>query len=161
MFNFPANRDKRECWLRCGTISTVHKWWGTSRYPYEISHSVLIIDSDCGRGLKYIHLFQAKRPLESAGIDIFGPLTKSSKGNRFILVIFYGFKKLTEPIPLITIDSLATAAAFIDNWVFRYGSLKEVLSDNSLKFGSKFFQGCVRFWVWRTLSQSFTNPRRR
>lgn len=47
-----------------------------------------------------IHLFPVTRPLESAGIDILGPLTKSSKGSRFLLVILDMFMKLTEAIPL-------------------------------------------------------------
>ena len=45
-----------------------------------------------------LKLFPATKPLASLCIDIFGPLTKSKKGNVFLLVTTYRFTKLTRVV---------------------------------------------------------------
>lgn len=74
-----------------------------------------------------IQLFPATEPLFSAGIDIVGTLTKA---NRFSLVIFDRFKKLTQDIPLRRIDALTTAVSFTEKRVLRYVVTNTMLSDN-------------------------------
>lgn len=59
----------------------------------------------CNRKKK-LKLFTEYKPFDSAGIDILGLLTKSSKGRRFLLVITERFLKLTKVIPLRRIDAL-------------------------------------------------------
>ena len=58
-------------------------------------------------------LFPVQRPLESLSIDILGPLTKTKKGHRFLLVITDRFTKLTQVIPLRRIDAYTVAVAFV------------------------------------------------
>lgn len=55
-------------------------------------------------------LFRAHEPLFHVGIEIMGPLTKLSKGNRFLLEIVDRFNKLTQAIPLRRIDALTVAS---------------------------------------------------
>jgi len=87
-----------------------------------------------------LRLFPAKSPLEDLCIDILGPLAKTKQGHRFVLVITDGFRKLTVVIPLARIEAHDVARAFVENWVFRYGPPKILISDNGKQFASKFFQ---------------------
>jgi hypothetical protein len=50
-------------------------------------------------------LFPANEPLEFVSIDILGPLPKTVRGKRFLLVISDRFSKLTRSIPMRTTTS--------------------------------------------------------
>lgn len=66
-------------------------------------------------------LFLATVPLRSLAIDILGPLTKTKRGFRFLLVITDRSMKLTQVIPLRNITAFNVAVAFVEHWVFKYG----------------------------------------
>ena len=87
-----------------------------------------------------LRIFPATRPIESLAIDILGQLTKSRKGNRFLLVMSDRFSKLTHVVPLRRIDAYTVAVSFVEAWVFKYGPPKTLISDNGKRFASKFFQ---------------------
>ena len=89
-------------------------------------------------------LFPATNPLESVAIDILGPLPKSKRGFRFILVIADRFTKLTQVVPLRKITAYDVAVAFVEHWVFKYGPPKTLLSDNGSQFVAHFFQRVCR-----------------
>ena len=85
-------------------------------------------------------IFPAISPLESLAIDILGPLTKTKKGNPFLLVISDRFSKLTHVVALRRIDAYAVAVAFVEAWVFKYGPQKTLVSDNGKQSAAKFFK---------------------
>ena len=87
-----------------------------------------------------LRLFRARSPLEALSIDILGPLTKTKKGYRFLLVVTDRFTKLTQVIPLRRIDANTVAVAFVEHWILKYGPSKTLISDNGKQFASKFFQ---------------------
>ena len=87
-----------------------------------------------------LRLFPARSPLEALSIDILGPLTKTKKGYRFLLVVTDRLTKLTQVIPLRRIDVYTVAVAFVEHWIFNYGPPKTLISDNGKQFASKFFQ---------------------
>ena len=87
----------------------------------------------------HMRLFPATTPLESVAIDILGPLPKSVDGHLFLLVIVDRFTKLTQAIPLKSIRAYDVAVAFVNEWVFKYGSPQTLLSDNGSQFVSEFF----------------------
>ena len=87
-----------------------------------------------------MRLFPATTPLESVAIDILGPLPKSTDGHLFILFIFDRFTKLTQIVPLKSVKAYDVAVAFVNEWVFKYGPLRTLLSDNGSQFVSLFFQ---------------------
>ena len=86
-----------------------------------------------------LRIFPAQRPPESLSIDILGPLTKTKKGHRFLLVITDRFTKLSQVIPLRRIDAYTVAVAFMEAWIFKYGPPKTLISDNGKQFAAKFF----------------------
>ena len=91
-----------------------------------------------------LKLFPAKHPLEDVGIDIFGPLPKTSRGNKFLLVMSRRFSKLTQVTPL-KISAYNIAVAFVTHWAFKYGPPKTLLSDNGSQFASRLFQACLLY----------------
>ena len=78
----------------------------------------------------------SRKPLD----HIPGPPTKTKKGHWFLLVITDRFTKLTQVIPLRRIDAYTVAVAFVEDWIFKYGPPKTLISDNGKKFEAKFFQ---------------------
>ena len=87
-----------------------------------------------------LRIFPATRPVESLAIDILGPLTKTKKSHRFLLMMSYRVFKLTHVVPLRRIDAYTVAVAFVEAWVFKYGPPKTLISDNGKQFAEKFFQ---------------------
>lgn len=87
-----------------------------------------------------MRLFPPSEPLESVAMDILGPLPKSKSGSQFILVITDRFSKLTQVVPLRRIKAYDVALAFVEEWVFKCGPPKTLLSDNGSHFVSLFFQ---------------------
>ena len=101
-------------------------------------------------------LFQASRPLEDLAIDILGPLPKSSDGNLFILVIVDRFSKLTQCVPLKSITALSVAVAFVNEWVFKYGAPRHLLSDNGSQFISDLFHRvCAMLKVQNSMTLTY------
>ena len=96
-----------------------------------------------------LRIFPATRPLESLAIDILGPLTKTKKGHRFLLLMSDRFSKLTHVVPLRRIDAYTIAVAFVAAWVFKYGPPKTLISDNGKQFAAKLFQAvCSLLGIW-------------
>ena len=135
--------------------------YNTLRRTYYWPHmaaDVFATVRNCGRCAKnrillrkrtnYLRLFPATRPLESVAIDVLGPLTKTKKGHRYILVMTCRFSKLTQVVPLKTITSYNIALAFCTHWVFKFGPPQHLVLDNAQNFTAKFFQSvCAHLGV--------------
>ena len=63
-------------------------------------------------------LFPANAPLESVFIDLLGELTRTPRGNRYLLIITDRFTKLVRTVPLKGISAAAVTQAFVTHWVF-------------------------------------------
>ena len=85
-------------------------------------------------------LFPATAPLDSVAIDILGPLTKSSRGFIFMLAISDRFTKLPKVVTLKHSTSFDVAVAFVEHWLFKYGSPAALLSDIGSQFVAHFFR---------------------
>ncbi|CAN8070204.1 unnamed protein product [Agarophyton chilense] len=97
---------------------------------------------------KYLKMFPAAGPLEFVAIDLLGPLRKTKNGYQHILVITDRFSKLTRAIPLKKTMSTTLAIAFLNNWVYPYGTPLYLLTDNSSNLASKFLEAvCNLFGI--------------
>jgi len=103
-----------------------------------------------------MRLFRAVKPLEDLAIDILGPLPKSTKGYTFILVITDRFTKLTQAVPLRSIKALDVSIALVNEWIFKYGAPKRLLSDNGSQFISDLFSRvCSMLYVRNALTMTY------
>ena len=90
-------------------------------------------------------------PLERVALDIIGPLTETTAGNRYILVITDYFTKFTEAIPLPNQEALTVTNALVKEFVCRYGIPSELHSDQGRQFESEVFKGmCAMLGIHKT-----------
>lgn len=87
-----------------------------------------------------LQLFSATRPFEVVGIDIFGPLPRSAKGNRYVVVMVDRFSRWTELAPVPDITAVTVADAVVEHIVLRHGCPSQLLSDRGSQFMSKLFR---------------------
>ncbi|CAN8073108.1 unnamed protein product [Agarophyton chilense] len=86
-----------------------------------------------------LKLFPAAGPMESVAMDMLGPLLKTSHGKRFVLVITDRFTNLTRALPVGKTTATDVATAFLSHWVYPYGMLLYLLTDNGSQLVSQFF----------------------
>lgn len=91
------------------------------------------------KNTSFLKTFPATAPLEFVGIDLLGPLRKTSQGHEYLLIMTDRFSKFVKAVPLKSISAYAVARAFCEHWVFNYGPPRYVLSDDGKQFASKFF----------------------
>lgn len=101
-----------------------------------------------------MRLFTTKQPLESFTVNFLGPSPKTKADNRFIMVMADSFTKLNQVVPLKRKTRIDVAKAFDSHWVFKYGALKDVLSDNGPQFASQLYQNTCRI---QGISNTFTS----
>ena len=101
-----------------------------------------------------LKLFPQRAPLESVGLDILGPLTQISSGNRFIVAIADLFSKLCRFKALRTITAEKLARNFAEEWVFTYGPPEKLLSDNGPQLTAKMFKEACRLMGVRNVFTS-------
>ncbi|CAG2211132.1 unnamed protein product [Mytilus edulis] len=78
-------------------------------------------------------------PFERIGIDILGPLPKSTRGNKFLLVIGDYFTKWMEAIPIQDMEATTVANKLIERIVTIFGVPMEIHSDRGSNFESNVF----------------------
>ena len=78
-------------------------------------------------------------------MDIVGPLPQKKSGNLYILTIQDNFTKYSLAIPLPNHQACTIADAFVKKFIFIFGSLKGIVTDqgrdflsNLLKIGKTF-----------------------
>ena len=92
----------------------------------------------------HLKLFPAEEPLHAISMDILGPLPRTERGKRILLVITDRFSKLTAVVPLRTTNAYSVAIAFCEAWIFKYGPPESVLTDKGKQFASSFFLSVCR-----------------
>lgn len=78
-------------------------------------------------------------PWHTVGIDITGPLPKTRRGNRFVLVVVDYFTKWIELFPLQSTKANVIAQLFLDEVMCRFGFPIRVMSDDGVQFLSNVF----------------------
>jgi transposase InsO family protein len=79
-------------------------------------------------------------PFERVGIDLVGPLTRSSDGNKYILHVcdLYSGFNIVEPIP--DKEAETVAKALHQQIILRFGTPLEIVSDRGSEFLNKVFE---------------------
>ncbi|KAK7582237.1 hypothetical protein V9T40_013682 [Parthenolecanium corni] len=78
---------------------------------------------------------EAKEPLEMISVDVFGPVTKTDRGNTKLIVIMDVFTKFTWLYPVAK-TAMNDCCEAINQFMSEYGKVKIILTDRALTFTS-------------------------
>lgn len=84
--------------------------------------------------------YRVGNPMERVALDIFGPLPRTSTGKLYILVISDYYTRWTECYPMADIEAQTVAKLFASEFVCRFGTPREVHTDQGRQFESDLFQ---------------------
>lgn len=89
--------------------------------------------------------YQVGAPLERVALDMAGRFPETENGNKYILVISDYFTKWTEVVPLPDITAQTVAQAFVTNFICRFGTPIEIVTDQGRQFESELFQELCKY----------------
>ncbi|KAL0447771.1 UNVERIFIED_CONTAM: hypothetical protein Slati_1905000 [Sesamum latifolium] len=81
-----------------------------------------------------LHPTVASWPFDAWGLDVVGPLTKSSAGHLYILAATDYFSKWAEAVPLKEVKKENVADFIRINIIYRYGIPRYIITDNGKPF---------------------------
>jgi len=83
-------------------------------------------------------------PLEKVGLDILGPLPMSYAGHKYVLGITDYFTKWVELYPMKDQTAQTIATIFVNEFISRYGLVRQIITDQGRQFESSLFQEICR-----------------
>lgn len=96
------------------------------------------------------------KPFKRIHMDILGPVTQTSKGHKYILLVVDSFSKWPEAFPLKTQDSKEIAKVLFREIFARYGAPRTLITDRGQNFMSKLVTAvCELFQVTRHYTSSY------
>lgn len=85
-------------------------------------------------------------PFERVGIDILGPLPRTERNNQYVLVVMDYFTKWPEALPIPDQTAETVAEACVHHVFSRFGSPRQLHSDQGRNFESAVFQAMLRLF---------------
>ena len=89
-------------------------------------------------------VFTSGMPNERVALDVLGPLARSKKGNKVILVMTDHFSKYTKAIAMPNQEAKTVAAVFDREWVSVFGAPRNVHTDQGSNFEAHTFREMCR-----------------
>ena len=77
--------------------------------------------------------------MEKIAINVLGSLPVSGSGNRFVLVLADCFTKWTETYAMSNQETSAIVKIIVNEFICRFGTTLQILSDQGTNFQSKLF----------------------
>ena len=84
--------------------------------------------------------YHAGAPVERVHIDILGPFSQSSAGNKYIIMLVCQFTKWIEAYPVTSCTSEEVAEKVITNFITRFGCPLQIHTDQGSNFTSALFR---------------------
>ena len=116
-------------------------WWHNMRAQVEtVLRECAVCDLSNARGTMrpaQLYPLEIKGLFYRWGVDLAGPLAKTSDGYQYCMIAIEHFSKHIEVIPLLDKTADRVAAAFADV-LARFGAPAEVLTDNGGEFAGEF-----------------------
>lgn len=128
------------------TLSKVRQrffWYGLRKYVTQWCMACDVCASRKGPQKKAklaLKQYNVGAPLERMGIDIMGPLPRSTNGNKYILTIVDYFTKWIAALPLRNQEATTVANKLVEKFVSIFGVPKQIHSDQGTNFQSKVFR---------------------
>lgn len=102
---------------------------------------------------------QVARPWEMISLDFVGPLPRSSKGNKYILVVSDFFSKYVHLVPLRSATSQALVRHVEDDIFLVFGVPRFLICDNGTQMRSREFRHLCDSYDVKILFTALYNPR--
>ena len=146
-----------------GLVATYNKikekyyWKGMKQ---DIENYIKTCDKCQRRGQQgskgYLHPITVEKPFERIGIDFMGPLPRSRKGNKYILVITDYLTKWTEAKAMREATAEKVVKYLYRDIICRHGCPKIILSDRGSHFNNKMMEGlCGKFEIKHHMSSPY------
>src|SRR5947199_4127707 len=138
-------------------IST--RFWWKGMYK-DIEEYIKTCDSCQRRGNKggigYLNPIKVGKPFERIGIDFVGPLEKTKKGNKYILVVTDYLTKWPEAKAMKEATAENVVEFIYKGIICTHGCPKVILSDRGTHFRNKLVDGlCEKFEIKHKLSSPY------
>src|SRR5438034_2526405 len=138
-------------------IST--RFWWKGMYK-DIEDYIKRCDSCQSRGNKggsgYLNPIKVGEPFERIGIDFVGPLERTKKGNKYILVITDYLTKWPEAKAMKEATAKNVIEFIYQEVICRHGCPRVILSDRGTHFRNELVDGlCEKFEIKHKLSSSY------
>ncbi|XP_051132475.1 uncharacterized protein LOC127252363 [Andrographis paniculata] len=106
-----------------------------------------------------LHPTIASWPFDTWGMDVVGPLTKSSAGHLYILAATDYFSKWAEAVPLKEVKKETVADFIRVNIIYRYGVPRCIITDNGRSFANTHIDKlCEKFGFQQKKSSMYYAP---
>jgi transposase InsO family protein len=100
----------------------------------------------------------AKKPFERCALDIVGPLTETTMGNKYILTFQDDLSKYLVAVPIPQQDAETVTKAFVPRIVLNYGAPAQILTDQSSNFLSDLFKIVCRLLIIKKVQTTAFRP---
>ena len=74
------------------------------------------------------------QPNEIVHSDLYGPLKDNTSSNNYVIVITCAFTKFVQIAALPGKESEVVAQAILDNWIYRFGVMKTLMTDQGTEY---------------------------
>jgi transposase InsO family protein len=81
---------------------------------------------------------------QRVAMDILGPLPRTDAGNLYVLIISDYFSKWCVAVPMMDMEAITVARAFVDHFVTIFGVPRQLHTDQGSQFESKLFQAVCK-----------------
>lgn len=124
-----------------------------SHMAKDVSKSVAQCMRFVGNGKKYKHerplqLFPLWEAPECLAMKILKPLSRTTTGNQYVLVMTDRHFKLPRKLPTAKKRNTQVANTFFDHWIFLSGVSSYALNDNRPRFAKKILR--EQTWILRS-----------
>src|SRR6266540_2377815 len=100
-----------------------------------------------------LHSIKIKEPFYQWGIDIVGPLTETSRGNKYIVVTIDYFTKYPEARALSNANAKSVANFIYEDIICKHGCPRKIISDRGTYFNNQVIEKLLeRFKIRHNLS---------
>ena len=130
-------------------------YWGQSRRDVEDycrrCDSCTARKGPQGQSRAPLQQHRVGAPMDRVAVDVLGPLPRTSRGNRYVLVAIDYFTKWMEAYPLPDQEATTVAEALVQGMFSRFGTPSELHSDQGRKFESQVFTAmCSQLGIRKT-----------
>ncbi|XP_009630743.1 uncharacterized protein [Nicotiana tomentosiformis] len=135
-------------------IKKMGYYWATMVMKTQVAVRILH-----HRSPKPLHPTVASWPFNAWGLDIVGPLPKSSKGHMYMLAAINYFSRWAEVVLLKELKK-ETDVDFISSYIiFRYSIPRYIITDNGMTFDNKLVKSlCEKFGFKQHKSSMYNAP---